>query len=158
MRNPNACVSDPNKFVTNPGDKYHILYSPVVNSDGTINLIESGKDDIQEMIDSYREQTDMSYILQAMANGDTSVLSHKQPMYGDFTDMPKTYAQALQMVIDAETQFNKLPLDIRNKFDNDYKQWFAQAGSDEWFKKMDYKEESPDVSRDIKEPTSTSEE
>ena len=59
MRNKNAKVSDPNKFETCPGDKYHIVYEPLVNPDGTISLVESGKEDIQAIIDSYREQTDM---------------------------------------------------------------------------------------------------
>lgn len=50
--------------------------------------------------------------------------------------MPKSYAEALQLVINAEKDFYDLPLDIRNKFDNDYKQWFAQAGSNSWLDKM----------------------
>lgn len=142
MRNVNARITDLNDFVSCSGDKYHVIYSPIVNADGTITLKETGKDDIQEMINSYRDQTDMSFILAAMAAGDTSVLSQKEPMYGDFTKMPKTYAEALQMVIDAEDKFYDLPADIRNKFDNDYKQWFAQAGSADWLEKMNYDPES----------------
>lgn len=137
MRNKNACVSDPNDFRTNPGDRYHVTYSPIVNNDGTITLVESGKDDIQEMINSFRDSTDMSFILSRMAIGDTSVLTDKTPMYGDFTQFPKTYAGALQLVIDAENQFNSLPLDVRNKFDNDFRRWFATAGTEEWTKSMD---------------------
>ena len=136
MRNEKACVSNPNDFVSNPGDRYHIIYSPIINPDGTITLIESGKDDIQEMIQAQKDQTDMSYILSQMAIGNTSVLTDKTPMYGDFTIMPKTYAEALQLVIDREADFMKLPLDVRNKFNNDFRQWFAQSGSDEWFDKM----------------------
>lgn len=136
MRNKNACVVDPNDFVTCSGDQYRILYSPVVLSDGNIELVECGKDDIQEFIQSFKDQTDMTYILQRMAVGDASVLNQRTPMYGDFTDMPKTYAEALQLVIDRERQFMELPLDVRNKFDNDFRKWFAQSGSEEWFDKM----------------------
>lgn len=137
MRNKNARVSNPNDFVTSSGHQYHIIYSPVVLSDGSIELVESGKDDIQEMIQSFKSQTDMSYILQRMAVGDTSVLNQRTPMYGDFTQMPKTYAEALQLVIDREKQFMELPVNVRNQFDNDFKKWFATSGSEEWFKKMD---------------------
>lgn len=147
MRNKNACVSDPNSFVSSSGDKYHIIYSPVISSDGSILLVESGKDDINQMIQSYRSQTDMSYILSRMAVGDTSVLNQNPAMYGDFTDMPKTYAEALQLVMDREAQFMKLPLDVRNKFDNDFRKWFSQSGSEEWLEKMDsvlFKEEKND--------------
>lgn len=136
MRNKYAVVSDPNSFVTDPGSRYHIIYDPVVKSDGTIVLEESGQDDIQEYIDSFRDQTDMSFILQRMALGDLSVLSQKTPMYGDFTNMPKTYAEALQLVLDSEKKFMQLPLEVRNLFDNDYRKWFATSGSDEWMQKM----------------------
>lgn len=136
MRNPNARVSDPNSFVTSSGDRYHIEYSPIVRDDGTILLKESGKVDIQEMIDSYREQTDMSFILKRMALGDTSVLTQKEAMFGDFTSMPKSYAEALQLVIDSEAKFMKLPLDVRNAFDNDFRKWFATSGNADWYEKM----------------------
>lgn len=156
MRNKNAIVSDPNDFFTSSGDRYRIIYEPIICPDGTIELVESGKDDIQEMIDSFRDQTDMTYILQRMAAGDASVLNQKQPMFGDFTSMPKTYAEALQLVIDREKQFMALPLEVRKQFDNDFKKWFAQSGSEEWYEKMSsviQKEE-----KTIEEPSVPSEE
>lgn len=146
MRNKFAKVSDPNKFETCSGDRYHITYEPVVNPDGTISLVENGKEDIQAKIDSYREKTDIAYIIKRLEMGDTSVLNQNNPMYGDFTDMPKSYAEVLQLVIDAENSFYKLPLDTRNKFDNDYKQWLAQAGSLEWSERMGFiKEEEQKI-------------
>ena len=136
MRNKKAKVSDPNKFVTSAGNKDHILYSPKVLDSGVIKLIESGKENIQDKINSFRDTCDMSFIIQRLAMGDSSVLNKKLPNYGDFTQMPKSFAEALQLVINAEKEFYDLPLDTRNKFDNDYKQWFAQAGSEAWLDKM----------------------
>lgn len=137
MRNKGAKVSDPNSFVTCPGDKYNIVYTPKVKDDGTIELVESGKDDIQEMIDSWREHTDMSWIIARLKEGDMSVLNRSPGYYIDTTKMPQTYAEALQLIIDSQRKFYELPLDVRNKFDNDYMQWFAQAGSDDWVSRMD---------------------
>lgn len=136
MRNPHAAVSAPDDFVTAPGDKYHVTYAPRVLDDGTIKLVESGKDDIQQSINSYRPSTDMSFILQRMSVGDMSVLNSGTPSFGDFTEMPKTYAEALQLVIDGEREFKALPLDVRNKFDNDFRRYLASAGSDDWLSKM----------------------
>lgn len=136
MRNKFACVSDPNSFVTNPGNRYHVIFEPKINPDGTISLTEVGKEDIQAFIEEQRPTTDISYIVKKLQQGDTSVLNQSVPMFGDFTQMPKTYAESLQMVIDAERKFNALPVDVKNKFDNDYRQWFAQAGSDKWIENM----------------------
>lgn len=136
MRNPAARVSDPNSFSAHSGDQYHVIRKSVVLPDGTIDLVESGKDDIQAMIDAERPSTDMALILSRLNAGDTSVLNRSTPMYGDFTSMPSTYAEALQLVIDGEREFMQLPLDVRNQFDNDFRRWFAQAGSDSWYDRM----------------------
>lgn len=129
MRNINAKVSDPKVFVTCAGDRYHTIYSPKVLENGTIELVETGKDDIQEYIDSQREQTDIHYIMQRLQLGDTSVLTNREPMYGDFTKFPKTQAEILQLMIDAKHEFEHLPLDVRNKFDGDFNKWFVSLGN-----------------------------
>lgn len=145
MRNVNAKVSDPNSFSTCPGSPEHIIYSAKVMDDGTIKLKEAGKENIQQKIDSFRESTDMAYILHRLAQGDNSVLNQKQPMFGDFTKMPKTLAETLQLHIDAENEFYKLPLDVRSKFDNDFQKWFVTAGSDGWCEKMGFERKKNDV-------------
>lgn len=150
MRNNNAKVSDPNEFVTCNGSDVHITYSPKVLDNGVIKLVPSGKENIQEKINSFRDQCDISYILKRLQLGDTSVLNNKVPNYGDFTSAPKSYAEALQCVIDAEKKFYDLPLDTRNLFDNDYRQWFATAGSPDWLDKMGVKP-AVDVKPDEKE-------
>lgn len=136
MRHPRASVSDPNSFVSSSGDSFHIRYSPRVLETGEIKLVESGKDDIKAMINSFRDSCDMSFILQRLAVGDTSVLNQRVGMFGDFTQMPTTYAEALQLVIDARREFNALPLDVKNSFNNDYRQFLASAGTPEWEEKL----------------------
>lgn len=122
--------------MTSSGDEYHIVYSSVINDDGTIDLVPSAKDSIQEYINSFVPQTDMHYIIAQLKNGNTSVINRRPMMYGDFTDAPKSYAQALQMVIDGRATFDALPLSVRNKFDNSFEKWFATAGSPDWISAM----------------------
>lgn len=136
MRNKNAKVSDPNSFVTNPGERFKLEYSPIVKDDGTIELKISGKIDLQQMIESFKESTDMAYILKQLELGNTDVLQQRQGIYADFTEFPKTYAEVLQLRIDAESNFYKLPLDVRQKFNNDFNVYFATAGQESWFEKM----------------------
>ena len=93
MRNPNARV--PLEFEpTCSGDRYHIDYQPIIE-DGCIQLVESGRTDIQALIDSYADSCDMSLILQRLSIGDTSVLNPKTPMFGDFTACPSSLAISL---------------------------------------------------------------
>lgn len=144
MRNEFAKVSKPADFVSCPGEEYHIIYSPIVKPDGTIVLEVSGKESIKDMINSQLAQTDMSWILKQLSLGNTSVLNQNTPMYGDFTNMPKSNAEFLQMYIDGENAFNKLDPEIRAKFDNDFMQWFATAGTNDWSEKMNLLRPDPE--------------
>lgn len=132
MRNKNAKVSDPNSFYTEPGSREKILYSAKVRPDGVIEVVPSGVEDIQDKIESFRDQTDMCYIVKQIALGDMSVLNQYPGQYGDFTKLPKTMAEVLQQQIDAEKAWYALPVDIRAQFDHDKVKWLATAGTEEW--------------------------
>lgn len=136
MRNPKAKVSNPNDFITCPGSPEVIKYSTKVLDSGRIEVVPSGKENIQDKIESFRCQTDMAYILKQLAIGNNDVLARSVGQYGDFTQVPKTMAEALQLQIDAEKEFYKLDLDTRNAFNNDFREWLVTAGSPEWIKKM----------------------
>lgn len=138
MRNKNAKVSDPNGFITEPGSPERVIYDAQVGPDGVIEVVPAGKDNIQEKIESFRQSTDMSFILKQLALGNNEVLNQEPGMYGNFLDMPKTMAEAMQRQIDAEKVFYKLPVDVRGKFENDYRRWLVSAGSDEWIEKMGF--------------------
>lgn len=135
MRNLKAKIVDPNSYHTCAGDEIKTIYSAKILDNGTILLKESGKEDIQAKIDSFRDQTDMAYILRQLMLGDTSVL-RDGAMYGDFTVMPNNMLDAMQLMIDGERAFYELDLETRQKFDNNFRQWMISAGSEEWLKKM----------------------
>lgn len=135
MRNKNAKISDPNKFITSPGSDEHILYSSKILPSGEIRLTESGKESISKKINAQKKFTDISYIVSRLQMGDTSVI-RDGAIYGDFTQVPKSLAESLQIIMDGQAKFDELPLDIRNKFDNNYYQWIMQSGSVSWMEKM----------------------
>lgn len=128
-----------NDIYTDPGDPIRIIYSPVVQKNGDIILEVSGKEDFQAYIQSFRESTDMAYIFASVNAGDMSVLNKVQGAYGDFTKMPSTYAEFLQMQIDAKNTFDKLPHEIKMKFDNDVNKFMVNAGDAEWLEKLGVK-------------------
>lgn len=136
MRNENAKVSNPNDFVTDPGSPERVIYSAKIKPDGSLEVVPSGKENIQDKIESFRDQTDISYIIHQIAIGNSDALFVQPGQYGDFTKVPKNMAEALQLQIDAETAWNGLPVDVRAKFDYDLTKWLVTAGSEDWNKKM----------------------
>ena len=77
-------------------------------------------------------------IIRKYLDGDESVLNQKALAFGDTTQFPKTYAEMLQLQIDAKIAFDKLSPETKNKFNNDSNQFFAQAGTDEFYEKLGY--------------------
>lgn len=136
MRNKNAKVSDPNKFITNAGEDKKILYSSKVLPTGEIVLTPCGAESMSERINAEKQYTDINYIMNRLQMGDTSVLDDRQAMYGDYTTVPKSLAESLQLIIDGERKFYQLPLEVRQKFNNSYNAWLMAAGTKEWSKIM----------------------
>lgn len=143
MRNKYSRVPDPASFHSHAGDLFHPVYSSSFAADGSIKLVETDRIDIKKEINSYLPMTDMNYILSRLFAGDSSVLTNKAPMYGDFTAFPRTYLEMLELVQKGEEAFSSLPLEVRSKFDNDRYKWFASIGTDSWLEAMGVSREIP---------------
>lgn len=136
MRNTEFSIKHRNMIITPAGCHIKEVYATEVLDDGSIRLRPIGTEDTNEIIESYRESTELSTILARFANGDTSALNKFEGMYADFVNAPKDYREALQAVLNSEHAFNALPLSVREKFGMDYKKWLVQAGSDPWLSAM----------------------
>lgn len=132
------------EFVTEPGSPIKVTRHGVVGDDGIIRLVNDGAIDLQEQINSYEPSTNIYNIVAALSPGEFDKMVAPAGDFIDATDMPKTYAEALQLVIDGQNTFAKLPLEVRQKFNNDFNQWFATAGSPDWFQKCGIELSVPD--------------
>lgn len=125
-----------NDRFTEPGNPIKEIYKPLVQKDGSVILVVEGHENTDEIIKSFEESVDIDVIVARYMNGDLEALNKRIGKYGDFTEFPKTYAEVLQMRIDAENVFRDLPVEIKQKFNNDPDQFFAQSGTDEWMDKL----------------------
>lgn len=128
---------DAEKFPTNPGDPIRIIYSEKVKDDGSITLVAVGKENINDVIQASKESTDIAQIVAYYnSTGDESVLNRMVPSYGDFTELPKSFSEMLQLRIDSLHFFDALPSEVKQKFDNDPNQFFSTAGSESWMSNL----------------------
>lgn len=84
-------------------------------------------------IQSHKESVDINCILERFERGDMNVLNRRSGIYLDVTDMPKSYAEMYQRIMDAEAQFKALPLNIREQFNHSPQEFFAAIGTDKWY-------------------------
>lgn len=124
------------RFYTNPGSPIEPIYEGKLQKDGSIELVEVGKRNIQEYIDSFREDAEIDNIIARFNNGDLSALSRSQGFYDDITKVPTNYAEILNMVYEGQKAFEILPVEIKKQFDNDFNKWFTSVGTDIWHEKM----------------------
>lgn len=113
------------RFLSNVGSPIKSVLAGSYDENGNFQIVEKAKDNLYAQIQSYAESVDINVILKRFANGDTSVLNKHEPMYGDFTELPKTYAEMLNVVIAGENYFNQLPLEEREKHGNSFAQFLS---------------------------------
>lgn len=110
----------PERFLSNPGSPVKILYGPEFDDKGRMNLVEKGRENLYDFIQSFKESVDIHVLLKRFANGETDVLSKIQGFYGDFSEFPRTYADLLNTVNEGEAFFNGLPVEVRSKFGHSF--------------------------------------
>lgn len=125
-----AYTYEENKRVSScPGDPVKTEYALRV-VDGNRNLVAVGTSSLYDSIQSHADSVDIHKILErcAMAN-DYSLLNRMPADFMDCTSMPKTLAEAHTMIQDAKNYFEKMPVEIKNKFDNNYIEFITSLGS-----------------------------
>lgn len=109
----------------NAGTREHILYTAQFDDQGNHILVESGKENLYDYIQSHKESVDIHVIMERFARGDVEALQRRQAMFGDFTELPTTYAGMLNAIQLGEQHFMSLPLEVRQRFDNNFAKWLA---------------------------------
>lgn len=127
------------RVLTNPGNPIKQLYSGSYNERGQVELKEDGTEDLYAFIQSFAESTDIHAILKRFESGEVDVLEKVQGFYGDITEMPRTYAEALQRIADSEKVFMSLPVEVRAKFGHSFSEFLAQSQDADFLDKLGVK-------------------
>lgn len=120
------------RVYADPGSRLKAVFSPFFNDNGVMYLKETGTHDLYAEIQSHAGSVDIHEILRRFAAGDTGALARAQGAYGDFTSMPKTFAEALNTMIAAEQYFLGLPVETRARFGHDFHRFVASFDSPEF--------------------------
>ncbi len=140
---------------TNPGNPLKQLYAGSYNERGQVVLREDGTENLYDFIQSFAESTDIHSIMRRFENGEVDVLEKVQGFYGDVTDMPKTYAEALQRIADSEKVFMSLPVDVRAKFGHSFSEFLAASNDADFLERLGVQVEksaSPEPDSEIVNP------
>lgn len=125
---------------TEAGKKIRLTFRWTYDAQGNKSLVKDEEIDRDAEIQSYLEETKIENIINRAAFDPSIIqrlgaqLSDEEPQ--DFTNMPSTLAEAQNMMIQAENTWNKLPSEIKQKFDNDVDKFIARFGTTEWMEAL----------------------
>lgn len=128
-------------------------YTMTIDEKGHKILKKTGETNTYNLIQESLEQTKIENILRRAEAGDPFAINVKNGQYLDVTDVPNTLAEAQNFVIKASQEFEKLPIDIRRKFDMSPEKYIASFGSEAWAAALGIKlkKEDPAPAEEIKE-------
>lgn len=105
-----------------------------IDKTGHKSLIITGKTNVYDRIQAALEETKIENIIRRATLGDPTALAAIEGQYLDISDAPKTLAEAQNLIIKVKQEFDKLPLEVRRKYDMSAEKYVADYGSENWQK------------------------
>lgn len=100
------------EFISPSGEFTRQLYKPILEKDGHLELVEDGIEMTYEKIQSYKDSVDINVIVSRFAAGDASALEQTNGVYADFVQVPASYMEALNAVVEARNAYEMSDMDI----------------------------------------------
>lgn len=121
-----------NAASTPSGEKIIKEHREQIDTKGHRELIKDREVAIYDRIQSSAEQCEITNILRRAAEGDDRALNMVNGNYMDIVDAPTSLAEAQKFVINAKNEFEKLPKEIKAKFENNAEMYVANYGTELW--------------------------
>lgn len=108
-----------------PGKQTKKTYQLRYDENGTEMLVETGETNVYEEIQVYKDSVDVNKIIERFAAGDENALARAKAFYADVTKMPVKLMDVLNMAIEGEQWFDTLPVDVKETFGNNFREFLA---------------------------------
>lgn len=102
---------------TPTGAQTEMRHRASIKLDGHRELIRDKEVAIYDLIQSHREECEIENIIRRAVEGDYNALNAVNGVFQDITNCPTSIAEAQQHIINAKNEFDKLPKEIKAKFE-----------------------------------------
>ncbi len=130
MKFRNQFTADSNAFVSNSGSKIVAEYGLVTAEDGSTSVGVVGEKNLDAIIQSNKDTGNVALLVAKYNAGDEEALNKVKGVYGDFRNMPTTYAEMVSRLNECRTLFEALPVDIKEQFDNNPDVFWSEYGTE----------------------------
>ena len=130
MKFRNQFTNDSNVFTSNPGSKIVAEYGLTTSDDGVTTVGVVGEKNLDAIIQSNKDTGNVALLVAKYTAGDEEALNRVRGVYGDFRNMPTTYAEMVSRLNECRALFEALPVDIKEQFDNNPDVFWSEYGSE----------------------------
>ena len=131
-------LSPHNRVYTASGSKEEDVWEMIVDEKGRETFAITGKVNIYEKTQAFKDSVDLGKIIEKVTlTGDYNILNQRKAEYLDITEMPDNIVEAHRQLENAKITFEKMPLEIRSKYDHDFSKYLEDMGSKEWVEIME---------------------
>lgn len=130
MKFRNQFTNDSNVFVSNPGAKIVADYGLITSDDGVTTVGVVGEKNLDAIIQSNKDTGNVALLVAKYNSGDDEALNRVKGVYGDFRNMPTTYAEMVSRLNECRAVFEALPVDIKEQFDNNPDVFWSEYGTE----------------------------
>lgn len=122
-------------WATPSGEMVLPTYEHKINEYGEKHLEQTGEKNIYAEIQTYLEESKIENAINRVIAGDVSAL-RPDGNYIDCTTMPKNLMEAQQIIQDMSNIWQKLPIELRSKYNHSVEEFVAASGSKKWLEDM----------------------
>lgn len=124
------------------GDRMHTTYLEKVDPVTGHKYIEpNGKTNVYARIQASLEDSKIENILRRAQAGDETALQEAVGHYIDATALPGSFGEMQSQIARAKSVFERLPLEVREKFDFSPEKYIARFGEPDWLEALGIKPE-----------------
>lgn len=108
-----------------------------------------GKRNVVDEVNANRDQTDFSVLRKMFERREISAAEIVKQSFGDLSNLSNGYLDALAVASEAQDLFAELPLEVRQKYDNDIFNFARSLDSGEFSKYLSQSEEDSQTSQSV---------
>lgn len=132
------------------------VYSAKYDKEHNIVIEKKATENLYSYINSFADSVDINILLSRFVAGDKEALLRRAGSYIDLSNIPTNLNEFIEFQRSTENLFKTLPVEIKEKFNNNVMEFLSKVGEKDWLEIMDtsqydIKKELSNMSKEVAE-------
>lgn len=138
------------RHFSEPGSMIEKTYEGYYDLDGVLQLKETGEHNIYLDTQADADACDINLLIARYMAGDESALNRVKGYYADISNLPTNIHDVYNIIKRAERDFEALPVEVKERFDNTFEKFLFTAGTSDWHDRTGIEEPVKEEEKEVK--------